>query len=265
MEERQIVINNLEVNYKYLLNEEKKHTIVILHWWWWSSDSWVEAWKLLQESWYNVYVPDLPWFGKTKINKTYTLDDYAQLITNFIIELRLKNIILWWHSNWWAISTKIVNSWNIDITRLILNNSAWIRNDKKRTLKRKIFNTITSYVKKIKPKPKSCWRKCKVLKFFRTCFYKMIWWHDYLNAEKNPYLKQTYLNMIQSDLQDEISKIEINTLLIRWEKDTYTPLSDWIKIRNLIKNSKMITLENQKHWIHIHAPKLLIESFINNI
>ena len=248
---------NLEINYEDWIDEDNENTIVILHWWGWSSQSWLSMWELLFQSWFNVIIPDLPWFWKTKLKKVFDLEEYAIVVENFIKELWLKNIILWWHSNWWAIAIKISSRWKIDISRLILNNSAWIRNDSKRSLKRKIFNNLV--------KPFKIFKKIYWFYKIRTIFYKTIWSHDYLEAEKNPFLKQTYLNIIKSDLKEIIPTIKQNTLLIWWEKDTYTPLSDWKYMRNNIKNSKMIVLENEKHWIHLQNPIKLINTFLNNI
>jgi len=248
---------NLEINYEDFINPKNTETIVILHWWWWSSQSWLTVWKLLLKNWFNVIIPDLPGFGKTKLEKVFDLDEYATVIEEFIKELWLKNIILWWHSNWWAISIKIANRWNINILRLVLNNSAWIRNDTKRNFKRKILKLLIRPIKYFKKVP--------LYNRIRNIFYKAIWSHDYLNAEKNPYLKETYLNMIKSDLKDTIKKIELNTLLIWWENDTYTPKSDWNYMRNHIKNSKIVILENEKHWIHLTSPEKLVNTFLNNI
>lgn len=248
---------NLEINYEEFLAWKENDTIVILHGWWGSSQSWLTVWELLKTNWFNVIIPDLPWFWKTKLKYIFDLDEYAKVIEWFIKELWLKNIILWWHSNGWAISIKIASRWKLDISRLVLNNSAWIRNDKKRTLKRKVLWFVVknfSFLKSI-----------FLFKKLRILFYKIIWWRDYLNSEKNPHLKWTYLNMIKSDLTDIISKIEYNTLIIWWEKDTYTPLSDWKFMRDNIKNSKMIVLDNEKHWIHIQNPERLVETFIKNI
>jgi pimeloyl-ACP methyl ester carboxylesterase len=215
------------------------------------------VWELLLQSGFNVIIPDLPGFWKTKLNKTFDLEEYAIVIEEFIKELWLDNIILWWHSNWWAIAIKIANRWKINISRLVLNNSAWIRNDKKRSLKRKILNKTVKYFKFLK--------KIFIFKKIRILFYKLIWWQDYLNAEKNPHLKQTYLNMISSDLQEEIKNVKNHTLLIWWKNDTYTPKSDWIFMRNNIKNSKIIILEDEKHWIHLTSPEKLVNTFLKNL
>ena len=266
MEEKNIKIWNTIINYKQYFNQDNKYCLLILHWWWWSSNSWTNFWEKLFFHWFNLIIPDLPWFWKTKIDKIYTLENYAELIEKFVLELKLQNIILWWHSNGWAISIKIENRKKIKIEQLILNNSAWIRNNKKRTIKRKLLNSFVKIIKKLShiiplPMGEARWEQSKI----RILFYKLIWNNDYINSEKNPFLKQTYLNMISSDLTEEISNITLDTLLIWWEKDTYTPLNDWMKMRKLIKNSKFVMLEKQKHWIHLHNPELLLNTFLNNI
>jgi len=265
-----LIINksNIEIYYEDWIDKNNKNTVVILHWWWWNSQSWLNIWELLFNNWFNVFIPDLPGFWNTKINKIFELDDYASVVEEFIKKLRLKNIILWWHSNWWAISIRIINRWKIDIRRLILNNSAWIRNDKKRTFKRQILNNFTKIIKTILhilPVRKDWKNWNSLIKKIRKLFYRSIWWHDYLNAENNIYLKETYLNMIKTDLSEEISKIKTDTLIIWGKNDTYTPLSDWINMRNKIINSKIIILENEKHWIHLTSPEILVNSFLNNI
>lgn len=256
---------NIEIHYEDWMDSKNKNTIVILHGWWWSSQSWLTVWELLFQNWYNVVIPDLPGFWKTKLEKDFDLNEYATVIEKFIIELWLKNIILWWHSNGWAISIKIANRWKIKISRLILNNSAWIRNDKKRSFKRKILNSFTKIIKKIIHFTPTPIRRGLGWDRVREYFYRAIWWQDYLNAEKNPFLKQTYLNMISSDLSDDIPKISNNTLLIWWRDDTYTPLSDWLKMREYIKKSKLVILDDEKHWIHIKSPEKLVNTFLNNI
>lgn len=234
-----------------------KNTIIILHWWWWSSQSWLGIAKKLQENNYNVIIPDLAWFWKTKLEKIYNLDDYAEDIENFVNSLELKNFILWWHSNWWAISIKLAIRNNLKISDLVLNNSAWIRNDRKRSLKRKILNNFAKIFKIFKKIP-GFWK-------LRELFYRAIWSQDYLKAEKNPFLKQTYLNMISSDLKKDLKKIKEKTLLIWWEKDNYTPISDWKIMKNEIKNSKLIILTSETHWIHLKNPNLLLKTFLKNI
>ena len=268
------------MNYKTFWNKNNP-SFLILHWWGGSSNSWEEVGKKLWEKFF-VIVPDIPCASKKEISednnfqlkthkwelddkkitksscdKVYTLDDYADLIKDFIDDLWLKDFILLWHSNGWAIATKLVVKYpDLSVKKLILNNSAGIRKDTKRTLKRKIFWVVSRMVKPIFSLP-GMWK-------VRILFYKVIWWHDYLEAEKNPNKKQTYLNMINSDLQDIFPKMDKDTLLIWGENDTYTPLSDGKKIHNLIKNSKLVIIKDVRHGIHLQKPEELVNVILEN-
>ncbi|MDD2871880.1 MAG: alpha/beta hydrolase [Candidatus Gracilibacteria bacterium] len=259
--------SDIEIYYEDFVDEKNKNTIVILHGWGGNSQSWLAVGELLFQAGFNVIIPDLPGFGNTKLNKVFELDDYANVVEEFITKLGVKNIILWGHSNGGAISIKIANRGKIHINRLVLNNSAGIRNDKKRSLKRKILNNFTSIVKKILEiiPPRKNWKDNSFIKKIRKLFYRAIGGHDYLNSENNPYLKETYLNMIKSDLSETIPNIKQDTLIIWGQNDTYTPVSDGNFMRNKIKNSKIIVLENEKHGIHITSPKKLVHTFLKNI
>ena len=248
---------NLEnINYLYLSNEYNKDTIVILHGWWWSLNSWEKVAEKLSIKWYNVLVPDLPWFWKTQLSEIYNLNKYTEWMISLLKELSLDNFILLWHSNWWAIATKLENTKEFNIKKLVLNNSAWLRNNKK-SIKKIAIKYISKILKPI--------FNLKYLNKIRGYIYRFIWWHDYLNTENKPFLKETYLNIINEDITNSIKNISTETLLIRWGKDTYTPLSDWIIFNKLIKKSNLIILKNESHWIHLKNPNLLVETFLKNI
>jgi len=269
MQNKQVKINKIELSYELFESKnENSDIILILHGWQGASSSWTKTGDLLNRSGYNVIIPDIPCASKnTKCTEIYNLDDYAELIEKFIEDLKEKydninfdKLILWWHSNGGAISIKLANRKNIKVLRLILNNSAWIRNDKKRSLKRRILNNLIKPIKLIFPLIRD-FGGAKI----RSLFYKAIWSQDYLKAEQNPNLKQTYLNMINSDLKEEIKKIDLFTLLIWWENDTYTPISDSYFMRDNIKKSKLIILDNETHGIHLKNAKRLVETFLQNI
>lgn len=247
----------LEVKYKDFIYDNNSETIVILHGWGWNSNSWIYVWELLMKSGFNVIIPDLPWFWETKLNYVFDLDEYSKVVSNFLRELNLDNFILWWHSNGWAISIKIVNSHIFNIKKLILNNSAWIRNDKKRNVKKIIFNIIS--------KPFKLIFRFKIFKKLRKKIYSFIGWADYIKSEETPFLKETYLNIINNDISEEIKKIDLDTLLIWWEKDTYTPISDAYFMRKNIIRSKLIIMEDETHSIHLKNPNKLVDTFLKNI
>jgi len=237
--------------------KNKNDVILILHWWWWSSDSWKAVWKLLEKENYRVIIPELPWSTKVELKKSYTLEDMAILVENLVKELWLNDIILLWHSNWGALAILLASKLNLWIKKLLLNNSAGIRKDFKRNFKRNVLKTFTKIIKPLK--------KWKHFSKTRELFYKAIWSQDYLRAEKNPHLKETYLNMINSDLSKNMQMINNQTFLIRGEKDSYTPLWDAKKIKKQIKDSQLIILDWERHWIHLDNPKRLVKEIIKII
>ncbi len=259
MQEKVLSITSTDIHYKTFGDESSKEKVLILHWWWGKSDSWIDVAAWLSSQWFFLVVPDLPWFGKTDLPSVFTMDNYRDTVKEFIKKLDLDKtpLTLIWHSNGWAISTKLSVAWNINIKKLFLIGSAGIRNKKKTSLKRKAYKTILFPAKIIKNLPG--WNK------LRTLFYKAIGWQDYLKAEQNPLLKKTFLNIIHTDLQNIFPNIKIDTTLIRWDKDTYTPLSDWKAITKLIPKNKLIVLEWEKHWIHLQNPELLTKTILKNI
>ncbi len=250
---KKIKLENNTLNYKEYW-KKNKDIVLLIHWWWWSSDSWTKVWEILEEKGYRVLIPDLPWSTKMELDKVYTLKDIAILVEEFVEKMLFKDFVLWWHSNGWAVSIVLAERQRLYIKKLVLNNSAWIRKDARRSLKRKVLWKVVKIAKPLK--------KVKVLNKARTIFYKAIGSHDYLKAETNPYLKQTYLNMISSDLQIEMKDVRDDTLLIRWKDDSYTPVSDAKKINNLIKGSRLVILDNERHGIHLDSPEKLVEAFL---
>jgi len=256
---KSIIINKKKIYYKHFLPGKKpiKWIFLVLHGWWGSSDSRIEVATILQNKWYEIIIPDLPWFGETEILMEYDLEKYAKLILLLIKHLKLKNINLLWHSNWGRIAITLWDSISRDnqiISHLILNNSAWIVHSL--TIKKKIYGAIAKV-----------WKIFKFLpgfKLLRKYFYKAIGWHDYLKA-KSPLIKKTFLNVFRASIEDKLEHISTDTTIIRWENDTYTPLSDWQKMHQLIPWSKLYLCKWEKHWIHLRNPKLLVQNILKSI
>jgi len=72
------------------------------------------------------------------------------------------------------------------------------------------------------------------------------------------------LSVISSDVTKDFRKLSIDTLLIRGEKDTFTPLSDARHIRMNIRDSNLIIMDGKNHSIHLQSPlelsKILLEA-----
>ena len=255
MKEQKSQVEDQEINYKSWEGWEKN--IVVLHGWGGSSDSWLSVAEILNKNWFSVFIPDLPGFWKTWLAEAYNIEKYAKIVASFIKKLWLTDYTLLGHSNGWSIAVYAINHFSLSPAQLVLNNSAWIRNDIKRVIKRIIMKPISFGLKFLSIFP--------FYTFLRKKVYTLIGWRDYIKSEEKPLLKETFLNVIWHDLSKELLRLKLPTLLIRWEKDTFTPLSDARKIRLLIKGSKLVILNNAPHSIHIKTPLELSNTLIENI
>lgn len=231
-----------------------KAPIIILHGRGWSSQSRINIGNMLAKNGHDVYIPDIPWFGKSPLTQAYTVKQYCELMYHRIQSLWLQKYILLWHSNGGRISIDIASLHQENIQHLILINSAWM--PASYSIKQRIAHVLAKLGKPFINLPG--------MRHARALFYRLIWWHDYLRAE-NPLLKQTFLNMIKSDLREEMKKIQTPTTLIWWSKDSYTPLRDGKIMHTLIARSELIILEGERHGIHLQNPQLLYEKIVSVI
>jgi len=293
-EEKILEINSRKINYKKFnsVDWSQGNNFLILHWWGWSSDSWVEVAEKLAKKNFNVYVPDLPWHWKTDLTRTFDLDQYWDFVIRFCEEIWLKNFSVIAHSNWWRIFLNLLNKkiFHQDEEKIkeILNNpeknfsekneekkffienfleknSHLAKNLQKKFFLEKIFLVWSAWIRpKLNCKQKFIQTCSKIfpvfkkIKFLRVLVLKLIWWQDYLKASKNFYLKDTFLNVLNSDLTEILPNIDEKIYLIYWDKDTYTPLYLWKKMNKLLKNSELEILEGERHWIHLDSPEKLV-------
>jgi len=243
-----VTIDGNNIFFQHYPVEDAKGVFVILHGRGGSSASWKIVSELLQKEWYEVWVPDLPGFGKTEIKEVFMVKKYAEVVAKFIKVQKLENIFLLGHSNGGRISIQLVTDFqDFKIKKLFLNNAWGIKHPP--TLKQKISKWAAKVLKAFAWVPGYA--------YARKVLYKLVGGHDYLNV-KNEKIKQTFLNMIQHDSRPEITKIEVPTVLIRWEKDTYTPLSDGKLMHELISNSKLEILNGERHGIHLQNSERLV-------
>ena len=80
---KQIIINDLLINYYSVLPEKKTSvkTLLFLHGWEVDSKLWFKIIPKLIEKNYSLYFLDLPGFGQSQIpDTTYGLDDYKKIV-----------------------------------------------------------------------------------------------------------------------------------------------------------------------------------------
>ncbi len=237
---------------------EKKQTIIILHGWGSAPQNWQKVAEELRKKNYQVEIPHLPGFDENyPIDKSYTLEDYSQWFIQFINQKKVNKPTIIGHSNGGRIAAYFAAKHQNKIEKLVLIGAAGI--PPKNTLKRYLFKFLSKIGKAF----------FKILNFDRLSLpaqkflYKLSGESDYLNA--SPIMKKTMINMLSSDLTKEFAKIKAQTLIIWGEDDTYTPFWMGEKIRQLIKNSQLVIIDNARHGIHLTHPEKLSQLIIKFI
>jgi pimeloyl-ACP methyl ester carboxylesterase len=244
------------------------NTLIILHGWGSLKERWQEVKSIIEQSSANweeagpppikVVVMDLPGFKKeTELSRVWDLDDYVDWFKEFSQEFD-EPFFLLGHSFGGRIAIKFAEQNPEKLKALILVSSAGII--PKRKFSRAVLGKIASRGKIFSFLP--------LYGLFRKGFYKYILRRtDYIQAEKLPYLKETFKNVIKEDLRKYFSKIETRCLIIWGDKDDMTPLSDGKIMAQEMPNSRLEILRGIGHFPYTQNPKLLsrkIIEFINN-
>ncbi len=250
MEKNHILIKNLIIN--YLSNKRDSNiNLIFIHGW----RSEAKIWEsIMQELNISSYAIDLPGFGESQMpTNSYTLKDFSEIIKEFINKLNLENVILIGHSNGGAISIKTILNYPELILKLILVDSAGIREQTFFTL---LKNLIAKIVKPLFTP--------MFMKPLREKLYTIMGSEDYI-AE--PKLKQTFINMISEDLSPRFKELNKPTLIIWGEKDKATPLSYAKFMNNEIRGSKLKIIPEAEHYSFLQNKQMFIDyikEFINN-
>lgn len=223
-----------------------KKILVFLHGWGGSWQSWAPIIEKLKKD-FTIYAIDLPGFGLSNLPKPYTLSDYTFELYNFINSNKLREITLIGHSFGGQVAIKFALDYPKKISKLVLVDAAVIRNN---SLKMRTNIQIA-----------------KLGKFFvkNTPLYKIVRKYyylarglkeddsDYLKASNNPTLQKTLANIMREDLSGDLEKIKVPTLIFWGEQDhpDYTPFNHALIIKEKIKNSELVSVQNGGHFSYL--------------
>ncbi|MCL5011010.1 MAG: alpha/beta hydrolase [Patescibacteria group bacterium] len=248
-----IIINNQLISY-YFFNEKAEKTLVFLHGWRSQGLIWEDVASELsgRNKGVAIYLLDLPGFGNSPAPKnSFFIQDYANIVAEFIKKLKLNDVILIGHSFGGRIAIKLSAQNQQAIKKLVLVDSAGL------IASAKTKKGVKFLAKIVKP-----FFKPKFMQGLRTKLYQKIGAEDYIAT---PYLKETFLNIANENLIDCLSYISQPTLIIWGENDKDTPLIMAKTMQEKIKNSRLIILENAGHFSFLGKPddfRSLLEDFI---
>ena len=245
---QQIVIKENLISF-FALNLESAGTpIIFLHGWRSSKEVWQGTIGMLQNGGYPIFALDLPGFGSSSMPKqAYTIQDYAEIVLEFIRMRNLKSVILVGHSFGGRIGIKLAAQHSEVVKKLALVDSAGFATGSAKTsgygLAAKLFKPFFKPV---------------FMQGLRSRIYKVIGAEDYLATPK---LQRTFVNVVSEDLSEDMKSIICPTLIITGENDKDTPIAFGQKMSSLIQNSKFAVLKNAGHFGFIDNPS----EFINQL
>lgn len=193
---------------------------------------------------FTLWLVDLPGFGRSDLpKKVFTVSDYAKIVAGFIKKNNIEKPVLFGHSYGGKVAIKLAGLYPNLLDKLILEGSSGIKPQKT------FFQILVYPLAKVAHflLPDIFHLRSRV----RQKLYKKLE-SDYADAGA---MKETFLKTHAEDITPDLAGIKTQTLVIWGEKDRAVPLRYGKKIYQLIKNSKLIILEDTGHFPHIKLPE----------
>ncbi len=255
--EKQVILNGLLINYYITEPEQTGNTLVFLHGWRSEGAIWFEIMNQMAKNGFNCYALDLPGFGKSQASsKSYSLSNYCNIVIEFVNKLNLKNYTFIGHSFGGRISIKIAARYELEnLKSIVLVDSAGIYHN---SLSTKLIKVIANIVRPI--------FKPSFMQPLRRKIYSGLGASDYLETR---YLKDTFVNIVEEDLEPLLPSIKIPTLIVwgKQDENEYTPVADAYIINKGIPNSKLEVIDNAKHYSFLDQKEVFlrkISEFLNS-
>ena len=224
-------INDVKFNYKIYGNKESQ-SIVFLHGWG-QNIAMMEPIANPFKNDYNIVIIDLPGFGESEEPKyAWTLDDYVEFLHSFFKRYNIKSPILVGHSFGGKLALLYASKYKV--TKLVVLASPFKKEITKLSLKTKILKKA---------------KKIKILKKLENFAKKHMGSVDYRNA--SPIMRQILTQHVNTDITEEIKRIDCPTLIIWGTNDEAVPYARAHELENLITNAGVVTYEGCTHYAYL--------------
>ena len=238
-------VQGIKINYKMAGQGDY---IFLLHGWGAHAGLFTSLIELLSAR-YTVVAPDMPGFGATaEPPQPWCVDDYTDLIGEFIASFNPGKVILLGHSFGGRVIIKLMNRAGLPfaVDKIILVDSAGIR--PKRSLKYKL--KVLSY-----KAAKAALGFAPVRLLFPDAlenYRKRMGSADY--AAASPIMRQTLVKVVNEDLTALLSSIKAPALLVWGVNDTATPLADGKLMEKLIPDAGLVQIADAGHYSFLEQP-----------
>ena len=232
---------NVKIN--YLVLGDKGKWLVFLHGWGGSVESFLGVAKTFKNN--RCLLIDFPPFGfSEEPQDVWDLKTYADMVFSLIQKLKIKKISLISHSFGGRVAILLSSTYNVNVSKLILIDSAGM-------------------------KPRDfLWTKFKIVKykFLKKLGFKQKNKGSQDYKSLSPIMKKTFSCIVNQYLEQFCSNINAETLIFSGDKDKTTPLYMAKRLNKLIKNSGLVVLKNAGHFSYLDNFEqfiIIVHKFIN--
>ena len=210
--------------------------LYIIHGWTYTVEPWAKTLEILKANGLKVKMLHVPGLTEPS-DKVYTIEDYEEWADQQIPD----GAIALGHSNGGRILLNLCSKKPEKLSYLILLDSAGVYEPSKK--------------KKIVAKIAKIGRPLGKIKLLNKVFHRITGTTDYLRAPEN--MKKTLANMLDSDKNLDLTKVETKTFILWGKKDTTTPPRQATKIYEKLPNADLKFYANWTHAPYISNPEEL--------
>ncbi len=207
--------------------------LYIIHGWTYTVEPWKNTLAMLRDNGINVKMLHVPGLTE-KSDKVFTIEDYVDWADKNIPD----GAIALGHSNGGRILLNLCAKNPEKLKYLILLDAAGIYEP---SAKKKIVEKVAKIGKPLKKVP-----------IIDKAFHKITGSTDYSRAPEN--MKQTLANMLASDKDLDLSKVQTKTFILWGKKDTTTPPRQATAMYEKLPNAELKFYANWTHAPYISSP-----------
>lgn len=224
----EIIIDNLKVSYNQY-GEGKN--LVLLHGWGQNKEMMDLLGKHLDG--YKITTIDLPCFGKSDEPKeVMSVYDYVNFLHKLIEKLELKDISLIGHSFGARLSLVYASKYKVD--KVISLAGPIYKSEVEKSLKVKTLKFLA---------------KIPFLKTVKEWFKNFIGSSDYKNSSEM--MRKILISTINTDVEGDMLKVKVPTLLIWGTKDAAVDVEDARKVVEKMHDAALIEFDNLTHYAYL--------------
>lgn len=260
LSEKYVNVENFKIRY---FDVGEGDTILFIHPFAGAIENWIFNIRTLSRHFRTIAL-DLPGYGKsTKLkNINYSVNFYSDIVLKFIDKLKLRSIYLAGNSLGGNIALVCALRSPDKIKKLILVDAAGVIPFPSvlRCVLKIIIKEVGPYLKFYKPHPLiikgilrwAFYERSKTLSAFEKDVIEYINTNNYRVWAEVIY--KTIYSIIDTDLREEIRKINVPTLIIWGDHDRVLFVDDGLFFHEHLPNSKLVIFKNCGHFPHIEHP-----------